>query len=212
MMEETDFDWDRKSRMGLAESVFCAGKSRSQILAIAQAIQSKSETCLFTRLDQNIAAEIDSLDYDAVSQTGFLGNPPKTNSTEQVCIVTAGTSDAGVAREAARTLQFAGIEAGLIFDVGVAGLHRLIKRLPEIEKHKIVIVVAGMDAALASVIGGQVNSIVIGVPTSIGYGAARKGETALASMLTSCAAGLTVVNIDNGYGAACAAIRALNQI
>jgi NCAIR mutase (PurE)-related protein len=123
--------------------------------------------------------------------------------------VAAGTSDVAVGREAARTLRFYGEPAVEINDVGVAGLWRLLERVEEMRKMKVVIAVAGMDAALPTVIGGLVSSVVIGVPTSVGYGVASGGETALRSMLASCSPGLLVTNIDNGFGAACAALRIL---
>ena len=129
-----------------------------------------------------------------------------------VAIVAAGTADSPVAREAARTLRHEGVEATLVSDVGVAGLWRLMERIAEIARHPVVIAVAGMDAALASVLGGLVPGAVIAVPTSTGYGAAEAGRTALNAMLASCAPGVTVCNIDNGYGAAAAALRILNMM
>jgi NCAIR mutase (PurE)-related protein len=124
-------------------------------------------------------------------------------------VVGAGTSDMSVCREAVRALGYHGIKASEIYDVGVAGLWRLMERVPEIVRHPVVIAVAGMDAALVSVLGGLVPGLVIAVPTSVGYGMAKGGETALRAALVSCAPGVAVVNIDNGYGAACAALRAL---
>ncbi|MEI3144631.1 MAG: nickel pincer cofactor biosynthesis protein LarB [Dakarella massiliensis] len=128
-----------------------------------------------------------------------------------VAIVTAGTSDAFVSHEAGRTLEYLGVRHEYFEDCGVAGLWRLEKRLPEINRHSVVIVCAGLDAAIASVLGGLTGKPLIAVPTSVGYGAARGGETALHSTLCSCAPGVTVMNIDNGYGAACAAVRILNS-
>ena len=130
-------------------------------------------------------------------------------NTPEVAVVAAGTSDAGVAREALRTLEFNGFGAKAIFDVGVAGIWRLMERVEEIRKHPVVIAVAGMDAALPTVLGGLVPGAIIALPTSTGYGASRNGETALSACLSSCAPGVVVCNIDNGYGAACAAIRIL---
>jgi NCAIR mutase (PurE)-related protein len=148
------------------------------------------------------------LDFDAESGTGFLHGTLQTRPGS-VSVVTAGTSDLQVANEAARTLEFLGIANACIADVGVAGLWRLQARIQEIRAADVVIAVAGMDAALTSVLGGLVAAPIIGVPTSTGYGAARNGETALNSMLCSCAQGVLVVNIDNGFGAACAAARIL---
>ena len=151
------------------------------------------------------------LDYDAASQTAFFGKPPKPTAPPQIAIVAAGTSDTPAAREALRTLTFHSQGATLIMDVGVAGLWRLQARLDEIRTHRVVIVVAGMDGALVSVLGGLIAAPLIAVPTSTGYGAARGGETALAAALASCAPGVLACNIDNGYGAACAAIRILGS-
>jgi NCAIR mutase (PurE)-related protein len=171
---------------------------------------------LLTRLDSNRHAAFDEtvrglLDYDPVSRTAFLGKRRPVRETARVAVVCAGTSDLPVSREAARTLEYYGERVSEFNDVGVAGLHRLLGRIAEIRAHEVVIAVAGMDAALVSVIGGLVKAPVVAVPTSVGYGAARSGETALAASLASCAAGVTVVNIDNGFGAACAAMRILNR-
>src|SRR5690606_146103 len=150
------------------------------------------------------------IDYDPVSRTGFFGAPKARTGKECVAIVTAGTSDIPVSREAARTLEFFGYSCSLFADVGVAGLWRLLEKIDSIRTNPVIIVVAGMDGALPSVVCGLVPGIVIAVPTSVGYGAIDGGRTALNAALVSCASGLLVVNIDNGYGAASAAIRALN--
>ncbi len=206
---EINFDWGRAERIGLSETVLSEGKSPGQLQAIAEAVRARNARCLFTRLSPEGAATLGDIDYHELSRTGIVGKSEQPAGVARVCIVTAGTSDAPAAWEAARTLAFHGHGASTIFDVGVAGLHRLLNRLGDIARHEVIIVVAGMDAALATVVAGQVGSPVIGVPTSIGYGAARDGTAALNAMLASCAAGLTVVNIDNGFGAACAAIRHL---
>lgn len=211
------FDYGRWERIGLDEGVFCDGKSIEQIAAILTDSEKVDAGLLLTRLDVSVFARLsdslrDRMDYHALSQTAFFGPQRVVSVTGQVVIVAAGTSDTPVAYEAARTLRHAGVEAALIADVGVAGLWRLTNRLEEIRRYPIVIAVAGMDAALASVLGGLVSSAMICVPTSVGYGAADHGRTALGAMLSSCASGLTVCNIDNGYGAACAAIRILNAI
>ena len=150
-----------------------------------------------------------AIDYEPLSRTGYFGGTHELKTEVQVAVVAAGTSDVAVAREAARTLRFYGEPSVEINDVGVAGLWRLLERIEEIRKHKVVIAVAGMDAALPTVIGGLVSSMIIGVPTSVGYGVATGGETALRAMLASCSSGLVVTNIDNGFGAACAALRVL---
>ncbi len=214
-MSEIVFDFARQDRIGIAEAVFCAGKSVAQIAAILDLARTNARAVLLTRLEPAVLQALpgdhrDAIDYCAVSRTGFFGAPHRLQSRGEVAIVAAGTSDVPVAREAERTLRFAGIESGFIADVGVAGLWRLTSRLEEIRAYPIVIAVAGMDAALASVLGGLVAGTLICVPTSVGYGAAEGGRTALNAMLASCAPGLAVCNIDNGYGAACAALRTLS--
>jgi NCAIR mutase (PurE)-related protein len=211
------FDFGRAERIGLDEAVFCTGKSAVQIGGILEDAKECGAGLLLTRLDAEKLAQLPTplqvgIDYDAISGTGFFGPLRSITNVGEVAIVAAGTSDAPVAREAARTLRHAGIEATIIVDVGVAGLWRLMDRIDDIRRHPVVIAVAGMDAALVSVLGGLVPGVLIGVPTSVGYGAAEGGRTALNAMLASCAPGITVCNIDNGYGAACAAIRVLAGI
>lgn len=209
--DEVNFDWGRRARIGISEAVLAAGKSLEQLQVIAASARKRETALLLTRLEPDLAAALAPIAYHAVSRTGYIGTVRDLQKPARVAIVAAGTSDASVAWEAERTLHFHGHNATMIFDVGVAGLHRFLARLGEIERHEVVIVIAGLDAALASVVAGQIAAPVIGVPTSTGYGAAKGGETALNSMLASCAAGLTVVNIDNGFGAACAALRYLQQ-
>ncbi|HEY4031537.1 MAG TPA: nickel pincer cofactor biosynthesis protein LarB [Caulobacteraceae bacterium] len=215
MSREIDLDFERAERIGLEEAIYCAGKSPAQIAAILEEAAARQASLLLTRLDAERLAGlpgdlISAIDYCAVSRTGFVGPLRPADGPAQVAIVAAGTSDAPVAREAERVLRYQGRAASMILDVGVAGLHRLTRRLDEIGAHPVVIVCAGMDAALASVLGGLVSGAVIAVPTSVGYGAAEGGRTALNAMLASCAPGIAVVNIDNGYGAACAALRVLH--
>ncbi len=208
----TDFVLDvaRSERIGFGEAIFCAGKSAAQIDAIIGQAEGRS-ALLLTRLASEVHAALQTqhlLDYDPQSRTAFLGKEQRVQQTLcEIAIVTAGTSDLTVAREAARTLEFNGAAPRVIADVGVAGLWRLLSRLEEIRRIPIVIVVAGMDAALPTVLGGLIAGCVIAVPTSVGYGVASGGRTALDAMLASCAPGVVVVNIDNGYGAACAALR-----
>ena len=213
---EVLLDLTRQERTGLAEAVFCAGKTDSQLVTICAQIKSESKPMLFTRLTEQQFTHIDVhfpdlIDYDPISKTGFVRRTPLTGKTS-VGIVTGGSSDVAVAREASRTLAFYGHAALEIDDIGVAGLWRLLDAVPTLQDLKIVICIAGMDAALPTVLGGLIPASIIAVPTSVGYGMTRGGETALQSLLVSCAPGLTVVNIDNGYGAACAAIRILKQI
>lgn len=208
-------DFARDARTGLEEAVLCASKSIAHLSTILDQVQAKGRSMLLTRLMPEQFAALSenhraAIDYDAISRTGFFGGTAQELRTEtRIAVVAAGTSDIAVSREAARTLRFYGESVAEISDVGVAGLWRLLERIEEIRKMKVVIAVAGMDAALPTVIGGLVSNVVIGVPTSVGYGVATGGETALHAMLASCAQGLTVTNIDNGFGAACAAMRIL---
>jgi pyridinium-3,5-biscarboxylic acid mononucleotide synthase len=214
-VSEFDLDLLRAERVGLDEALFCAGKTDAQIVRIVETVNSAGRPMLLTRLDANRHGGFPDgiralLEYDALSRTAFLGPRRGLRVTPRVAVVCAGTSDLPVSREAARTLEYYGEKVSEFTDVGVAGLHRLLGRIAEVRAHEIVIAVAGMDAAIVSVLGGLVKAPVIAVPTSVGYGAARGGETALGAALSSCAAGVTVVNIDNGFGAACAALRILN--
>lgn len=204
-------DDQRMARLGMPEAVLCSEKTDEQLAAIAGELAAGTEPVLFTRLASERVAGLPSavrelMDHDSVSETAFMHGVlvPRPGL---VAVVAAGTSDQRVAAEAARTLTFSGIDHQLIVDVGVAGLWRLEQRLDEIRSADIVIAVAGMDAALVSVLGGLVRAPVIAVPTSVGYGVAAGGTTALHSALASCAQGVTVVNIDNGFGAASAAVR-----
>jgi NCAIR mutase (PurE)-related protein len=213
-VSEIILDFAREDRIGIAEAVFCAGKSVAQIDELLDMAAAAGRAMLLTRLDPASFERLaeghrESIDYCAMSRTGFFGAAQPLHSRGEVAIVAAGTSDVPVAREAERTLRFSGIQAGFVADVGVAGLWRLTSRLEELRAYPVVIAVAGMDAALASVLGGLVPGALICVPTSVGYGATEGGRTALNAMLASCAPGLAVCNIDNGYGAACAAMRIL---
>ncbi|MBT3372885.1 MAG: nickel pincer cofactor biosynthesis protein LarB [Rhodospirillaceae bacterium] len=212
--QDSKIDFGRGDRLGLGEAVFCLQKSARQIDTILDQAQQQSAAMLLTRLDSDKHAALAAthragLDYDPASQTAFFNWRSVPMRPSQVAVVTAGTSDAVPAREALRTLAFNGIAGTEIFDVGVAGIWRLMERIEDIKRHPVVIAVAGMDAALPSVLGGLIPGALIAVPTSTGYGAARGGETALFACLSSCAPGVTVCNIDNGYGAACAALRIL---
>jgi NCAIR mutase (PurE)-related protein len=206
-------DWERERRTGIAEAVFCVSKSAAQIVAICDAAQRSGRRLLLTRLDEQAFAGLDPatrdlLDYDPLSHTAFLGAPMAAQPAG-IAIVSGGTSDMLVAREASRTLAYYGHDSLLVADVGVAGLWRLMERIEEIRKCRIVIAVAGMEGALFSVLAGLVTAPVIAVPSSAGYGIAEGGRTALHSALASCAPGVVVVNIDNGFGAAIATIKML---
>ncbi|MET0203337.1 MAG: nickel pincer cofactor biosynthesis protein LarB [Casimicrobiaceae bacterium] len=211
-MSDFKLDWDRIARTGTAEAVLCDGKSTQQVDAIVAHAQELNRRLLLTRLaaDRYEALALrGALDYDEVSRTAILGTLPEPAGPARVAIVSGGTSDVPVALEAARTLAFQGEASTRFVDVGVAGLWRLMEHLDDIRAHRIVIVVAGMEGAIFSVLTGLVASAVIAVPTSVGYGVATGGRAALNAALASCASGLAVVNIDNGFGAAHVALRML---
>ena len=205
-------DHHRALRQGFPEVIYGAGKTSGQIVAIAERIAETSGGFLATRLsDEAMAAltsRFDKLEINALGRTAFLSGPvPSPAGQGTITIVTAGTSDLPVAEEAAVTASALGNSVARITDVGVAGLHRVLAKKDELLDAAVIIVIAGMDGALPSVVGGLVRAPVIAVPTSVGYGASFGGIAALLSMLNSCAAGVTVVNIDNGFGAAVAASR-----
>jgi NCAIR mutase (PurE)-related protein len=207
-------DWQREARTGLAEAVYASGKSAAGIADIVAKAADGGHRLLLTRLAPDAFAVLPpptaaQLDYDPISQTAILGGA-EIRSGSDVAVVSAGMSDAMVAREALRTLQFAGVATSQIADVGVAGLWRLMERLEQIQKHSVVIAIAGMEGALFSVLAGLIRAPIIAVPTSVGYGVSSGGRLALDSALGSCAPGLVAVNIDNGFGAAQAALRILN--
>ena len=213
-MDEFRLDWERAERCGTSEAVLCEPKSAAQIDAIVAHASELDRRLLLTRLGPRkfarLSADVrDALDYDEATRTAILGGLPASSGIGRVAIVCGGTSDLAVAGEALRTLAFAGEKATLLADVGVAGLWRLMERLPEIRRHRVVIAIAGMEGALFSVLAGLVPCAVIAVPSSVGYGVSKGGRTALNAALASCASGLAVVNIDNGFGAAHAALRVL---
>ncbi len=202
-------DHHRPLRRGFAEAVLGEGKTPEQILKIVEHMAERRSTVLVTRLAAPVGEELAKRhpkgEYDALSRTFLLHGTPRKRLKKGLVIVSAGTADQPVAQEAAVSAEAFGLESERIFDVGVAGLHRLLGHVDVLRKAKVLVVVAGMEGALPSVVAGLVEAPVIGVPTSVGYGVAAGGQTALMGMLTSCAEGLTVVNIDNGFGAACAA-------
>ena len=216
MTKEHLIDFDRKDRIGIPETIFCQDKDINQIKNICNDLD-KEKTTLFTRLSINKYSKLPKkiqkiLKYNDISSSAIYGKIPIIKESYNVAIVCAGTSDMPSVSEAHQTLISSGQYSKIFADLGVAGLWRIQKYLKEIKKFKIIIVAAGMDGALPSVLGGLVSHPVIAIPTSTGYGVSNKGNTALNSMLASCSPGITVVNIDNGYGAATAAIRILNAI
>lgn len=214
--QEITLDFDRENRTGLSEAVMCSNKSLDQLQAIVDTLQESAKAMLFTRLSasvyQGLTVSKGSFDYDEVSRTACYRSEnaaeghPKTGA---IAVVTGGTSDIPVAKEAVQTLAFYGQQAQEINDIGVAGLWRVQEHLDDLKNKQVIICIAGMDAALPTVLGGLVPGLIIAVPSSVGYGMAKGGETALNALLCSCAQGLVVVNIDNGFGAACAALRTL---
>lgn len=213
-MKEALLDWSRASRTGVPEAVYCEGKTAAQINAILAEARAKDRPLLLTRLNAEKAAALDgvvdgALDYDASSDTAVLGKTPAL-ADHGVAIVAAGTSDTKAAYEARRTLAFSGVSADIHIDVGVAGLWRLTDCAAKLQDKRIVIGCAGFEAALFSVLAGLIRAPIIAVPTSVGFGVAAGGQAALSSALASCAPGVLAVNIDNGFGAACAALKILN--
>ena len=198
-------DHHRAIRQGIPEVIFGSGKTAEQILGIASAMRRRgNENILITRLSDEkarILAEQLPLTYDPVSRIGIIGQKGEVTASGTIVVATGGTSDLPVAEEAALTAETLGNRVERLYDVGVAGLHRMLAHLDAIMEARVIVAVAGMEGALASVLGGLVDCPVIAVPTSIGYGANFGGLSALLSMLNSCASGVSVVNIDNGFGA-----------
>jgi NCAIR mutase (PurE)-related protein len=207
-------DHHRALRQGIPEVILAQAKTAPQIAGIARELIKEGQSVFVTRLDVAKAAEVrelaGELEYHAQARTAYYSaRPIKPRTTEAALVVSAGTSDLPVAAEALETLRVCGVPARGIFDVGVAGLHRLLSQVEALQTAAAVIVCAGMEGALPSVVGGLVSAPVIAVPTSVGYGVSLGGVSALLGMLSSCAAGVTVVNIDNGFGAAMAVVRQL---
>ncbi|MEP6622630.1 MAG: nickel pincer cofactor biosynthesis protein LarB [bacterium] len=209
-------DHHRALRQGFPEVVYGEGKTVEQVVAIAQRIAERGDGVLITRVSADAAngltAALPGIEHNLVARTALLRpTSPLARSAGSVLIVTAGTSDLPVAEEAAVTADAMACPVERLVDVGVAGIHRLLSRREALDAAGVIIVVAGMDGALASVVGGLARVPVIAVPTSVGYGAAFGGLAPLLTMLNSCAAGVTVVNIDNGFGAGVAAARILHR-
>lgn len=216
MSDRVNLDLDREGRLGFPEAIFAENKDIASLIEIIDICKKSNTHVLFTRLQKDkfeqISKTYEGLFYDEISGVCIYGSFKECVSDDSVAIISAGTTDSYVVNEAYYTLKFHGIKGIRIQDVGVAGIHRLMNRLNEIKKHKVLIVVAGFEGALPTVVGGLLPQPIIAVPTSIGYGVAKDGHVALNAMLSSCANGITVVNIDNGYGAALAAIRIINSI
>ena len=203
--EYAKVDFHRGIRQGVPEVIYGAGKTKEHILGIAKAmIDNGQKTVLITRLTQEAADFVSAelpLKYDTLSKTGVIGELPRPTGKGRVVVATGGTSDIPVAEEAAVTAEVLGNEVVRLYDVGASGIHRLLSHMDMIMSARVIVAVAGMEGALPSVIGGLADCPVIAVPTSVGYGASLGGIAALLSMLNSCASGVSVVNIDNGFGA-----------
>ena len=215
-MDESIIDFQRRKRLGVIEAIWGEHKSIKQISEILKKYKLASETALVTRLTKEKAEKLlidfPSAKFHEISGCLTMGSFEECiSSKEEVIILTGGTSDLGVASEAEIALNLHGIKTKLLIDVGVAGIQRLLERLEEIKSAKVVIACAGMEGALPTVLAGLIPQPIIGLPVSVGYGISGGGKTALEGMLASCAPGLLVVNIDNGYGAAMAALRILSS-
>jgi len=210
------FDYDRRNRLGLIEAIWGEHKSIEQLKNISRELVIKKEFVFITRINEEKAKPILEIYKDAEffrdAKCLLIGeNYQKILSNKSVAIVSGGSSDLGVSLEAKLALEVYGIHCQTFIDVGVAGLHRLLNQLDEIKKNDIIIVFAGMEGALATVVGGLLPQPIIAVPVSVGYGVSKDGMAALNSMLSSCSPGIMVMNIDNGYGAAMAALRIIKS-
>jgi hypothetical protein len=198
-------DHHREMRTGYPEIVYCAGKTPEQVAGIFRVMSAKDSNVVGTRADEKIFESVKAIIPDAVyypvARIISVQRKKTESPSTKIAVITAGTSDMPVAEEAAVTAELLGNKVVRIYDAGVAGIHRLVDKLPDIRSCRVIIVIAGMEGALASVVGGLVDKPVIAVPTSVGYGANFGGISALLGMLTSCSSGVTVVNIDNGFGA-----------
>lgn len=208
-------DHHRYLRKGFPEVIYCEGKTPQQIAEIAKRIAQNGQSVLATRADRKTYLAIKKIlkkakYFETAKAITYQKEPRRSVAGSLVAIITAGTADLPIAEEAAVTAEFLGNKVKRFYDVGVAGIHRLLKNLDQIRKAKVIIVVAGMEGALPSVVGGLVDKPVIAVPTSVGYGASFKGLAALLTMMNSCAPGVAVVNIDNGFGAGVMAHTILN--
>jgi len=211
------FDFQRRERLGLIEAIWGQDKSIDQLKRLSESVLSKNEVVFITRINNEKANYLldlygDARFYEEANCLIIGENLNKINTNKKVAIISGGSSDLGVTLEAQLALKIYGVNSQSFIDVGVAGLHRLISQIEEINKYDVLIVCAGMEGALATVVGGLLGQPIIAVPVSVGYGVSKNGETALNSMLSSCSPGIAVMNIDNGYGAAMAALRIIKSI
>ena len=217
MIKDIRFDFQRRERIGLIEAIWGEDKSIDQLERISKEVLNQKEIVFITRIQKEKANNLlniykDAKFYDEANCLIIGQNSNKLDTKKKVAIIAGGSSDLGVTLEAKLTLEIYGVECKSFIDVGVAGLHRLLSQLDEINKYDLLIVCAGMEGALATVIGGLLPQPIIAIPISVGYGVSRNGKAALNSMLSSCSPGIAVMNIDNGYGAAMAAIRIIKSI
>ena len=211
------FDFQRRERLGLIEAIWGQDKSIDQLKRLTENVLSKNEVVFITRINSKKANNLlnlydDARFYEEANCLTIGKNLNKVNTNKKVAIISGGSSDLPVTLEAQLALEIYGVNCQSFIDVGVAGLHRLISQLEEINKYDVLIVCAGMEGALATVVGGLFAQPIIAVPVSVGYGVSKDGQAALNSMLSSCSPGIAVMNIDNGYGAAMAALRIIKSI
>jgi NCAIR mutase (PurE)-related protein len=214
MSSRFNLDLNREERLGFPEAIYGERKDVDSLLGIIEKMKRHEKPILITRLQKDkfekIREPYPHIFYDEISKVCVLGEFPGDRLKHSAGVISAGTTDAAVVNEVYYTLKFHGVPAERIQDIGVSGIHRLFSKLDEIKRFKVLIVIAGFEGALPTVVGGLVPQPIIAVPTSVGYGVAEGGRVAMSAMLTSCANGITVVNIDNGYGAAMAAHRILH--
>ena len=213
---DISFDFQRRERLGLIEAIWGKDKSIDQLKRLSEDVLGKNEVVFITRINGEKATDLLNLyDYARFYEEAnclIIGeNFNKVNTNKKVAIISGGTSDLAITLEAKLALEIYGVNCQTFVDVGVAGIHRLMSKLEEIKKYDVLIVCAGMEGALATVVGGLLPQPIIAVPVSVGYGVSKNGFTALNSMLSSCSPGISVMNIDNGYGAAMAALRIIKS-
>ena len=217
MIKDIRFDFQRRERIGIIEAIWGEDKSIDQLIRISKEVLNKNEIVFITRINREKASHLLNIFktakfYEEANCLKIGENLNKLSSDKKVAIVSGGSSDLGVTLESKLTLEIYGINCKSFIDVGVAGIHRLLNQIDEINKYDVIIVCAGMEGALATVIGGLLPQPIIAVPVSVGYGVSKNGVAALQSMLSSCSPGITVMNIDNGYGASIAALRIIKSI
>tara|TARA_B100000902_G_C27187881_1_gene852320 strand:+ start:237 stop:890 length:654 start_codon:yes stop_codon:yes gene_type:complete len=213
-MKISSLDFNKRQKTSIPEVIFCYNKSPSEIISIIREFKKRKKFFFGTKLSSEkyskINTEIKNLNYHEQSST-FTSKIIRKKLNKCVSIITAGTSDNSVAFEALKTLNFFGYDADLFLDIGVSSIKRLNKNIKKINKNNYIIAIAGMDAAIATVLGGMTTKPIVAVPTSVGYGSSLKGLSALLSMLNSCSPGISIVNIDNGFGAACFIHKIINN-